>query len=393
MIKYRLTDVGINNLDNYNWIKNHFSLDKKGDFDGREIVRLLENPRYNHITKTLEMINDYGNVSGRIVKDIFTCNDPFNLTRLLAELSLFKHIYNIVGNNVIAIDPESNDRSADLFVQNDEMELYIEVYTPMDFYGFQYFDRLISSEIKNLDIDIGFKLNINQDADSLFYAYDFPQHKEVDEWLTIFKTELLAWLKSAKKSDCKTFQGPKNRIKIIIEIEKLYSNPEQRIIIGGAPTRSTDTITYFRIEDPEKFADSEWGWKIDDKLKKQQAGKQNTNILRTLIINLSSSDTVDLTFLNDGQYIDKIDRNIKYIAKKIEPYPPYDIVIFAELGFDCGFGSPIMLSKDSNQTIQNILSDVGLTKMIRLIPTASVEETEAAWKEIMKYSNNFEEDK
>ncbi|MBU0713277.1 hypothetical protein KJ762_13150 [bacterium] len=354
-----------------------------GSVDCREITRLLENTHYNRIRKTLEEIDIYGSQSGEIGESILVCNDQFVLSRLLAELSLFIHFYNKLRSNVTSIRRINNQKSPDIAVKLDDFEYLIEVFTPMDYYGYQVFSGLLISCLKNLDIDIGFILSIDSKAQNLGYTSDFPLFREIYDWIEKFRDNFFKWIKTAKKGDIYNIDSPSVSLKLKVQVESIEENAEIRSISWGQATRSTDTICFFRIDDPAKFSITQWGVKIKGKLQKQQAGEPRDKVLRILAINFSSADTDDLVWLNEQKYHDNFCKNMKYLARDITPYPPFDVVLPCKLGFECGFARPINLSTLRSSFIKKLLSAISLDEPIKAIPVASKEESESFFNSII----------
>ena len=370
-------------IEKFPWIKSNFSLGELDSRDDREITRLLENTHYPNIMKTLEQIDNYGNQSEEIGEQILACNDNFVLSGLLAELSLFIYLYDNLKSKVNPIRRIQNQKSPDISVRFDTYEYLIEVYSPADYYGYQVFSRLLTSCLKNLPIDVGFKVSVDSEARNFGYTYDFPQFREVYDWLNQFREKFLKWMKSAKGGDTYYSDSPAGSLKLKIIVKSIEESPDIRCISWGQATRSTDTILYFRIDDPAKFAQTEWGNKIKEKLEKQQAGEPREKNIRILAINFVLADTSDLSFLNDSEYHANFEKNIKHLASGIKPYPPYDVVLPCELSFECGFAKPINLSSNSDKFIEDALAKIYLNIPIKKIKEAPEEQVKALWASIL----------
>jgi len=59
IFKYRISKECHKAILQYDWIKANYSLDKEGQEDEHEIVRLLDNTHYKHISELLKFINQY----------------------------------------------------------------------------------------------------------------------------------------------------------------------------------------------------------------------------------------------------------------------------------------------------------------------------------------------
>ncbi|MFA4839671.1 MAG: hypothetical protein WC703_09370 [Candidatus Neomarinimicrobiota bacterium] len=353
-INYKITDISKRAIGNFPWIKSNFTLGELGSCDNREITRLLENSHYPHINRTLEQIDKYGSLSNEIGESLLVCNDSFVLSRSLAELSLFAYLYDNLKSKVTPIRRVQNQKSPDISVKLDDSEYLIEVFSPTDYYGYQVFSRLLISCLKNLDIGIGFKISIDSKAQNFGYTSDFPKYKDVYEWIEQFRVGFIKWIMTAKEGDICNVDSPTDSLKLEVKVESIDQNPKIRSISWNQATRSTDTICFFRINEPVKFANSQMGPKIKDKLQKQQAGEPRDRVLRILAINFGLADTSDLSFLNNSKYHANFDEHIKYLSSDIKPYPPYDVVLACELSYKCGFAKPVNLTSLSDKMLRSI---------------------------------------
>jgi len=387
-INYKITEISKTVIEQFPWIKSRLSLGEIGTRDSRELIRLLENIHYPHIKKTLKQIDKYGKDSGEIGESILACNDPFVLSRLLAELNLFVHLYDNLGSKVTPVRRVPNQKTPDLSIIIDDYEILIEIFSPMDFYGYQIFTQLLTSCIKNLDIDFGFDISVSLKSYNFVYTCDFPQFRDIYNWLDQFKINFRDWLEKAKPEDIYYIDSPASSAKLKIQLKSIYENPEIRSVYLSEATRSTDTTLFFRIGNPGQFAMTQWGIKIKDKLQKQQAGPPRPKAIRILSINFSLSDTSDLSFLNNPGYFSNFENDIKYLAEDISPYPPYDVVIACELGFECGFSKPVNLSSYNDEFINMILSKIYLNKPIRKIKVATEEQVNEFLASIKKTNGN-----
>jgi len=387
-IDYRITKVSKEAIEEFLWIKSNFKLGELGSRDDREIVRLLENIHYPHIKKTLKLIDKYGSQSSEIGDSLLKCNDNFVFSRQLSELFLFIYLYEKLKSRVTPIRRVQNQKSPDISVKLDDYEYLIEVFSPMDYYGYQVFSRLLTSCLKNLDLNIGFEITIDSQAQTFDYTYDFPQFREVYDWIDQFCKNFLKWIRTANKGDVYYVQSPAGSLKLKVHVESIEKNSEIRSILWGQATRSTDTILYFRINDPAEFSKTQWGVKIEDKLQKQQAGEPRDKVLRILTINFSLADTSDLNFLNDPVYFDNFSKYIRYLASDIKQYPPFDVILACELSFECSFSKPINLSNLSDKSIENLLEKIYFKKPINEIKKVPKEQVKAFWDSIINTLEN-----
>ena len=171
-VNYTVTKSSLKNIEKYPWLKDNFQIGKLGDKDNREIIRLLENTHYPNIVQCLQLINDYGESSDEIGKNILTCNDHLSFSRYLSELFIFSYFVE-KGNEVKSINRIEGQKTPDISIKTNGLEVLFEIYTPMDFYGYQAFNKLISQTLKNLDIDIGFDITTKLESRNFYYAFDF----------------------------------------------------------------------------------------------------------------------------------------------------------------------------------------------------------------------------
>lgn len=125
-----------------------------------EIVRLLSNTHYEHICQFLEFIDKSIEVSGVIGKKLIKTKHPFELEQAAAELETYMHLYEHFGGAVKAVESAGDPVSPDIEVQFDQWKLKIEIYTPVNFMGFQLFKRYVPMVLKYLDVSCGYDLKI-----------------------------------------------------------------------------------------------------------------------------------------------------------------------------------------------------------------------------------------
>lgn len=290
------------------------------------------------------------------------------------------------GNRVKPIRRIEKTKTPDFWIKLDDLNFLIELYSPIDYYGFQLFINEIPSIIKNIEVNFGFKIEIDLTPAVVSFAYDFPAFRQIFTWLENFKNEFQRLLKNAKAGQEFRFETPAESLILKVRIIEITSDQDVRIIGLGQGTRSTDTIQYFRIGDPFQFEKTQWGYKIKDKLSQQQAGPPDNKKIRILAINLSLADTSELSFVNDPDIQKNYTNNLIHIAKKFEHNPPYDVIVFCEITFKCGFSKPVILTKHKMEEIQDYFGKIGLNNPIVPIPTATKEETERLIKEMIEYA-------
>jgi hypothetical protein len=386
-ISYRATETSKKSITDFPWINSNSYLGEIGTRNDREITRLLENTHYPHIVKTLQLIDKYGPNSQEIGESLLVCNDSFVLKRLLAELQLFAHLFDNNGDRVKPIRRIEKTKTPDFLVKLDDLDFLIELYSPIDYYGFQLFINDISSIIKNVDVDFGFKIEIDLSPNNFSFAYDFPEFRQILSWIKDFKKEFNKLLKNTKAGSEFSFKTPAESVILKIRVAEKISNQDVRSISFSQGTRSTDTIQYFRITDPLEFERTQWGYKIKDKLSQQQAGPPKEKTIRILAINLTLADTSDLGFINEPNIQENYTNHLIHIANRFEQESPYDIVVFCEISFRCGFSKPVILAGYKMAKIQEYFRRIGLQSPIEPIPVATKEETQRLMKEMIEYAN------
>lgn len=381
-INYKITEIGKAEFEKYKWLNSNFDLRDIGERDDREIVRLLENPHYPHIKSILERIDNYGALSDEIGEQLLSCNDILGFDRLLAELNIFIYLYKKIGKKIKPIRRKEGKQTADFSITYDDIECIAEIYTPMDYFGYQSFSTLLTSCIKNTSVSIGFDLTINSNTENLFFTREFPSFRDVYNWISGFQNDFSEWIMGAEDGEKHEFKSPIESLSLIIQLNSIETDPDARSISWSEGTRSTDTICFFRIKDPDQFSKTQWGIKIKDKMSKSQAGQPKDKKLRILFVNMSRSDTTDLSFICDDNYYNNFSKHIEYLAKDIVPNPPYDLIFLCQLGFECGFSKPVKLSGHSDDLINDFISKNYLNIPVKKIPTATKEETKEFFKQL-----------
>lgn len=373
-INYEITESSLKNIQKYTWLKEHFDISKLGTKDDREIIRLLEHSHEPHIEKCLQLINNYGSLSKEIGETLLNSNDILSFTRTLSELFFFVYLFEKIGSDVKAVRRINGQKTPDISVKINDFELLIEIYSPMDYFGYQTFSKLISQSLMNLNIDFGFDITIRLVSKNFFFAHDFPDFKEIYDWISQFEENVIDWLSFAEAGKSFATVSPAASAKLITTLNKRYEDVNNRSITYNEPTRSTDTKLIFEIDDPSAFSKNPWGIKIKDKLQRQQAGEKKDGVIRILAINFSHCDTSDIGFFNIEKYYNNLEKDIKFLVADIKPHPPYDIVLPCELRFSCGFIKPINLSDFDDSIIGELISKTGLDHSLEEIPKASKEE-------------------
>ncbi len=268
------------------------------------------------------------------------------------------HLQNVPEAQARAVSARSQSKRYDIDLTASELSACIELYSPIDFFGFQLVKRLISSIFKYLDIDKGFKIDLrlrtSKDMD-WFYAYEVGYENTVRPWLAGLQSEAIKWLQNAHASHQRQFAGPTQRVWLSATLQEVYDNAEERDIRFGLPSQSSDSKLFFRIGEPEDTAESEWGRKLLDKLEKRQCGKPDLDYLRVLVVDFSLADTGFPDFICQPKIAKRLSQTMELLINKIGPPLPYDAVLPARLSGKCCFGKVIALDYRRTEEIEQLV--------------------------------------
>jgi len=225
---------------------------------------IRSNTHYDHIHRFLGFIDKWLDVSGPIGRKLLEAKYPFQLEQAAAELETFVHLYERFGTAVQAAESTGNSRVPDLEVRFDAWRFRVEVYTPVDFMGFQLFKRYVPMVLKYLDVSCGYCLKVTTqplqqtpgyDQAMLYYPYSIPEEKETYQWLAKFSERARQWLSNRSPTQALRMPGPGGKAEIVVEIVKLDSNPDSRQICFIGATQSTDTGLFFEVGTAEDTLD------------------------------------------------------------------------------------------------------------------------------------------
>lgn len=360
----------------------------------REMVRLLDDPRYDHIDAMLALIDRWLPAAGPIGDRLLDTTTPDHLAQAFAELALLAHLRGTLGPAARPAVARPDERGPDIEVELDKQTLRIEVYTPIELAPFQLFDRHLIPALNYLDVATGYGLSLTigprLDTQTLyeravtmterefnelqirhfFYADFFPPVPEVRRWFAGFLEDFKTWL-TADTSAPRTrrFDGPGDVVRVDATVERFYPKPTQRFIAihGSGPSRSTEGV----FRDARDLTATEWGRKIGGKLRKRQAGPPAAAVLRVLVVNfMLGQDRPD--FFGEGWFARRFHELVTRVAGAGEP--PYDAVVPALLGLECGFGPAAVLATDRAGEVARLIAAAGMNRLPESPPQLSPEE-------------------
>ena len=323
-----------------------------------EIVRALGNTHYEHLERLLILLDKHLPSSGTIGKRVVQQTDPIEFEVVLRELFLLVHLQNVPEAQACAVSARSQSKHYDIDLTASGLSACIEVYCPIDFFGFQLVKRLVSPIFKYLDMDKGFKIDLqlrtSEDMD-WFYAYEVGYEKAVRHWLTGLQSKAVKWLRNAHASHHQQFAGPNDRVWLSATLQEVYDDTENRYIYFSQPTQSTDSKLFFEIGNPKDTAESEWGRKLLYKLKKRQCGNPDLNYLRVLVVDFSLADTSFPDFICQPKIAKRLSQTVELLINKIGPPLPYDAVLPARLSEKCCFSKVIALDYRRTEEIEQLV--------------------------------------
>ena len=323
-----------------------------------EIVRVLGNTHYEHLEQLLILLNKHLPSSGTIGKRVVQQTDPIQFEQALRELFLLKHLQNVPEAQACPVLARAQSKHYDIDLTTSGLSACIELYNPIDFFGFQLVKRLVSPVFKYLDIDKGFEIDLqlktSKDMDG-FYAYEVGDEKSVRRWLTCLQSEVAKWITDGHAGHQRQFAGPTERVWLLATLREVYNNVEKRDIRFVLLSQSTDSKLFFEIGTAKDTAESEWGRKLLYKLEKRQCGKPDLDYLRVLVVDFSLADTGFPDFICQPKIAKRLSQTVELLINKIGPPLPYDAVLPARLSEKCCFGKVIALDCRRTEEIEQLV--------------------------------------
>ena len=175
-----------------------------------EIVRILDNTHYEHLEDLLQFLNEHLRQSGIIGKRVLQQTDPIAFEQALSELFILIYLQNRQMVEARACVPKTHSRkNHDIDAAAGHLRAKLEVYCPVDLYGFQLMERLVSTLFKYLEVDMGYDVRLRlETSKDWYYAYEIGDERTVRKWHTQMEREVSKWFVNAREGDKKTFEGP-----------------------------------------------------------------------------------------------------------------------------------------------------------------------------------------
>jgi hypothetical protein len=345
-ITYPVTDQVRQSLSEFRELASRVKLPKTGR-SPYQVVRVLGNTHCPGIRELAEFIDAYIPVAGAIGKRLLQQRHQFQFDQSLAELFLFAHLCERLGESVEAVDL-ANGPSPDIRVCFSDVTVAIEVYSPTDLIGFQLFQECTRQVLKYLEIPVGFKVSVTvrpvSSSDSgLYYPYTFPsQVQDVELWLDRFAEEAGDWLKAQPTSGpTMTATGPGGGVEVEVQLIELRDDEAHREVIFSLETQSTDTSLLFDMGTAEERAQTRWGRNLREKLEKKQCGPERERLVRILVVNFGCANVGWPKFIAEERFGVGFEELIRCLVGSTRPY---DVVLPAMLTQNCCFGKPVWIN-------------------------------------------------
>ncbi len=324
---------------------------------GLEIVRLLGNTHYEHIEALLAFINDRLPTSGSIGQRVLEQTDLLPFHRALSAFDLLAHLHDAPGiERAHPASAPTGSKEYDIDLTTSASQIRIEVYCPDEFFGFQLVRRRLTMMFKYLEVDTGFEITLRpesvrqyekkdeDDYDHLFFGDATHEHL-VRDWLATLSAEATAWIPHAQAGEQRLFQDATASLRLHITVDALHPDPAHRIVAHHASMRTSETRLFFdHFGTPESTAQSLWGRNLLRTLQKRRGGAPASDYLRLLVVDFSLADTGWPEFICWPNPAKRLVATLNLLVAEAGPPLPYDAVLPAQLGLECGFGKVISLN-------------------------------------------------
>jgi len=199
------------------------------------------------------------------------------------------------------------------------------------------------------DVPRGFKVHLDlkttrQDVESVFYLLQLPPGEStLLAWMVRLIDEVREWLSASNPPDRGEFREPSGVLTLIAELLEVSEDAQCRSVSMGGPTKSTDSRILFECA-PEVVAETPWGRKLSDKLRKHQAGTDPGERLRILVVNFDLMDTGEPQFIAWTGYAESVRDAFALVARGCGEPPPYDVVLPSVLRVTPVFGMAALVA-------------------------------------------------
>ena len=242
----------------------------------------------------------------------------------------------------------------------------IEIYCPVDYYGFQFVKMYSEPAFLYSNCSRGFDVFVELVTSNKcgFHALEITNTDRcLTSWLENLEREVNDWLANAKKGSVREFEGIDDAFQLRATLKCVCPNPDIRFVEFTEPSRSNDTRLFF--EEPmtvEDTVQSQIGKKIGSKLEKHQCGEWSPDYIRILVIDLSLMDACFSDWFCWPSIAKRMDETVRRLAGQAEPPPLFDVVIPARLGFNCCFGEVVVLDQEREAQIRAVIGRAGLDR-------------------------------
>ncbi len=353
-MSYPITDQVLRDIKRFPAINNFLKVRKidlkEGKLENKEIFRLLNNMHYEKCAYLVDYLEKWIEDAGEIGEKVLVTTNPIDFDRMLAELFVFTHLREILGGDVFPVKAQGNSKSPDIKAIWDQNEVLMEIFTPMDFMGFQLFNNYVTPILKYLDVDKVYRIKIKLESkdrngisnrEDNYFPYSFPDEDEIYSWLNEFQKRACSWLQEEEPAEELIINAPGNNLRLKLILDKTFNNRETREIVYLGKGHSTDSKLFFEVGTAESTAKSQWGKKLKNKLKKMQCGPSNIDTCRILVVNFALADTGWPDFISWERFGKRFKDTIKIIVGRSMPF---DVVLPAQLGFESCFGKPVLIN-------------------------------------------------
>jgi hypothetical protein len=287
-------------------------------------VRILDNLHYDHLKNLARLIDELLPFAGPIGLRVLSAKCPFQFDQAVAELFQFARLRGIFGERAQAIKLGPSELGPDVKVHYRDFVAKLEVYTPIELFRYQLFERYVSILLKYINVPCGFEIEVeyaDSEGDS-YYAYRFST--DPTAWLHEFVEKAAIWLSQASNDSVLRLPAPVDGIELRIRMVERLADLRCRCVHLSSPTKSSDSRLFFEVGTPADTAKTEWGRKLKEKLQRRQCGSQDAQVLRTLVVNFALADTGWPEFICWPTFGRRFDATIRCL---VGGDLPYDLLI------------------------------------------------------------------